>query len=202
MSDDPRFAMLMNAARDELSPPLEPTQFNAPQSRSRPILPPPPRAEEAPAPPAEGDTEPAPPTAAATEADGNYGAKALALAGALLLVAGLGLGAQKYLWVRDCGTTGGEVIAASASDPNVPPLVKYTVANQHYYFPQPDADVGTKVVVRHRHDDPSDAVIWDPVAVYQWPGLIALVGVGALVVGMSALALRTGPDRAPARSLQ
>jgi hypothetical protein len=188
--DDQRVALLFEVG-DE-TPSGGSTRPAVSKSRARMPAPPDeptPVPAEAPAkgrkPKPEWDEEPKP-EGLETNPDSALALKLLAVAGVIVLLGGIALGVQKYQWVRGCETATGLVVPGDSG----PPVVRYNVDGGVYTLRHPKAAPGAVVNVLHRGDDPADAALDDTFALYKTSGLVALIGFGAFLTAVSALALR------------
>jgi len=197
--DDHRFAVLFESPRDERPPPPS-SPPRPPAGRSRPVLPAQPAApvaevaEEPAAEPEAREAAPAkrPDRAAGGAPDSAFGLKLLAAAGAVCLAVGIMMAVQKSEWVRGCGAAAGVVVLPEGKGT---PVVRYTVGGRDYELVQPDTSPGTVIPILYREDQPNEAVVHDTFALYRLPGIIALLGVGALVTAGSGFALRSGAGK-------
>jgi hypothetical protein len=191
--DDHRFAVLYESPRDERpQPPSSPPRPTT--GKSRYAMPAQPAAPVTEAPAAEPEArEPVPakrPDRAASAPDSTFGLKLLAAAGAVCLLAGIAMAVQKYEWVRGCGTATGVVVLPGEGKGT--PVVRYTVGGKEYEFAKPDAAPGSAIPILYRESEPNEAVVHDTLALYRLPGIIVLLGLGALVTAGSGFALRSG----------
>ncbi|HSQ54945.1 MAG TPA: DUF3592 domain-containing protein [Gemmata sp.] len=199
-SDDPRLAQMFATPREELATPWDRGRMRTPPVPQPPV--PRPVEHAIPEETAASNSQAAELEAPPQPRESNLGVKVLVAAGTLFLLAGLGLGTQKYMWVRDCATTDGVVVAPPADQGGGSSRVKYTVDEKVHVLHQPGAAIGDTVTVHYRPDNPDDAIVWDPISIYRWPGVFALVGFGTLVIGFSALALRPTPEKKQAEEKQ
>jgi hypothetical protein len=192
--DDQRVALLFEVGDETPSggatrPAPNKSRARMPATPDEPTPPP----AEAPAETATAEAEPSrAPDGLEANPDSALALKLLAVAGVIVLLGGIALGVQKYQWVRSSQTATGVVVPA---DSGGPPVVRYNVDGKAYTLRHPKAATNQVVNVRHRADDPNDAVIDDTFALYKTAGLVGLIGFGAFLSAVSALALRNPAPR-------
>jgi len=203
--DDQRFAALAESRWSDRVPPPAPPAPPAPEAITRVTGTGPKGWLKKDAPPGEPEavaTEAEPPPAKpmpATDPDREW-TYGIAKAGGviLLLVAGCWTGTT-WTFARSAGNAPGHVaisntdfdFATVQSDGRTEPVsvVRYTAGGKEYEFPAPNLEAGTAVEVLYPQDDPARGRRADPMILYRWPALVAVLGAGLLAGAAAATGL-------------
>lgn len=159
---------------------------SVPVTDTRPWL----RAGRQPAAPPPGPTTPPPapylpqPLVAPTNPEQDEFCGYVKTAGVFALIAALMAAGYTYTWVQG-GTVVSCTVAASKDYINLLTgssgstlVARYTVAGKGYEIPLFGAAYGEEVQIVYRTDNPKDAEVYTPYALYKWALLLGLIGFG------------------------